>query len=470
MSDPYFDALTFLHGRLNYENVGMPRSTGDLRIGRTRRLLRLLGDPQDGAPILHIAGTKGKGSCAAMLAAALTASGRRTGTSCSPHMHRIEERFTIDGQPATAVEFVALVETVRPVVEKVDRDGGAVPLTFFEITTAMALLHFARRRADAVVLEVGLGGRLDSTNAIRPRVSVITSISFDHMRLLGNTLGQIATEKAGIIKRGRPLVSGVRGAEARAAIDRVARQRRAPSRVIDLDFFEEYQKPTGPISSPTAGRVRVRTWRRDWGWLTVPLLGQHQAHNVATSLATLDALAETGCEVSREAVEAGFRAVRWPARVEVLGERPWLVIDGAHNAASAEALAETLRTCLPPGPRTLVFGTTREKDLSGQLRALLPEFDRVIVTRYVENPRALPPGEIVATMEALAGRTRPLIAPTPAAALALAHELTPPEGLICMTGSLFLAAEARALVLGIEPFRPGRPHGTALDTPGEVRS
>jgi dihydrofolate synthase/folylpolyglutamate synthase len=448
MSDAYQECLAFLHARLNYERVGMPRSASDLRIARTRRLLRRLGDPQVGLPLVHVAGTKGKGSCAAMIAAALGSSGRPTGLSCSPHIHRLEERFTVDGQPASEAEFVALTEGVRPIVEAIDRESGTFPLTFFEVTTAMALLHFARRGAKAAVLEVGLGGRLDSTNAIRPRVSMITSISFDHMRLLGNTLGQIATEKAGIIKRRTPVVSGVTGDEARHAIARVARQRLATLRSVRVDFDHEYAPPRPPIVRPTAGALRVQTWRKDWGWLDVPLLGRHQAHNVATSLATLDVLAETGLEVTPDQVAAGFAGLKWPARVEILGRRPWLVIDGAHNAASAEALSETIRTCLPPGPRTLVFGTTREKDLDGQLRALVPQFERVIVTQYVENPRALPPAEVAAAFSPL-DLPEPIQVATPAESLTLAREITPTEGLICVTGSLFLAAEVRALLLGV---------------------
>ncbi|HEX8203576.1 MAG TPA: Mur ligase family protein [Isosphaeraceae bacterium] len=450
MSDAYQASLDYLYGRLNYERVGMPRIPAELRLGRVRRLLRGLGDPQDALRIVHVAGTKGKGSTSAMLAAALAASGVRTGLFCSPHLHRLEERFTVDGQAATPEELVALTEAVRPVVADLDahdphhRVRGA---TFFEITTAMGLLHFARRGCGAVVLEVGLGGRLDSTNVVRPLVAVLTSISLDHTRQLGTTLGAIAAEKAGILKRGRPAVSGVRAAEPRATIRRIARQRRVHVRELGVDFRELYLPPTPPLARPTAGLVTVRTWRSDWGPLQLPLLGAHQARNAAVALATLDVLAEQGLEVGAAAVARGFAALRWPARVEVLGESPWLVIDGAHNVASAEALAETLRTCFPACPRTLVFGTTREKDLAGQLRALLPLFDAVIATRYVENPRSVPPEEVAAAVAQLSGRSASL-APDPAAALDAARRTTPPEGLICVTGSLFLAAEARALVLG----------------------
>jgi dihydrofolate synthase/folylpolyglutamate synthase len=450
MPDAYHDSLEFLYARLNYERVGMPRASSELRLGRMRRLLRRLGDPHAGLRVVHVAGTKGKGSTSAMVAAALTASGVRTGLFCSPHLHRLEERFNLDGRSATADELVGLVAAVRPTVEALDAEGATRHHrgpTFFEVTTAMGLLHFARGGAGVVVLEVGMGGRLDSTNVVRPLVSVITNISFDHTRQLGSTLAAIAREKAGILKHGRPVVSGDKGADARAVIRGLARQRHCRLHEIGTDFSYTYDPPAPPLTRPTPGRVSVRTWLTDWGTFDLPLLGAHQAYNAAVAMATLDVLAEAGIVVGREAVARGFAGLRWPARVEVMGEHPWVVVDGAHNVASAEALAEALRTCFPPTPRTLVFGTTREKDLKGQLRALLPGTLTVIATRYVENPRAVPPEEVAAAVKALGGPTA-LITHHPAEALALARRLTPRDGLICATGSLFLAAETRARLGG----------------------
>ncbi len=453
MHDDYQERLDYLYGRLNYEWLGMPRSSGQLRLGRMRRLLKRMGDPHLALRIIHVAGTKGKGSTSAMIAAALAAAGVRTGLYCSPHLHQLEERFTVDGKPASPAELIGLVDVAREAVEYLEREdnpAGHRGPTFFEITTAMGLLHFARRQVGAVVLEVGLGGRLDSTNVVRPMISIITSISFDHTKQLGNLLSSIATEKAGILKRGRPGVSGARDPEARLAIRRVARQRRSPLREIDVDFWYDDIPPVPPITRPTAGSVAVRTWCRDWGQLTLPLLGSHQAHNVAVVLAGLDLLGEVepGLAVTRENVAKGFATLKWPARVEVLGQNPWLVIDGAHNVASAIALADTLGTCFPPSRRTLVFGTTRDKDLPGQLKALLPCFDTIIATRYVENPRSVAPESIADHVLALSGK-RAHIAAEPAGALALARELTDSDGLICVTGSLFLAAEARANVLDL---------------------
>ena len=301
------------------------------------------------------------------------------------------------------------------------------------------------------MLEVGLGGRLDSTNVVRPVLSIITSISFDHMRQLGNHLASIATEKAGILKRGRPGISGACDAEARIAIRRVARQRRCMLREIHSDFWYEDIPPVPPLERPTAGHVAVQTWRRDWGELTLPLLGSHQAHNVAVVLAGLDLLAEVepALAVTRDDVVRGFAALRVAGACRG-GRRETLAGD---RRCAQRRLGDALWPirCARAFRRragTLVFGTTRDKDLPGQLKALLPCFDTFIATRYVENPRSVPPEAIAEQMLALSGR-RAHIAAEPAGALAVARELTDADGLICVTGSLFLAAEARAIVLDL---------------------
>lgn len=451
MLDAHQDCLDYLHGRLNYESRGMPNGLAEFRLGRMRGLLRGLGDPHRGLRIIHVAGTKGKGSTSAMIASALSAAGIRTGLYCSPHLHALEERYSIDGRRIEPAELVDLTYRVREAVEKLEADADdprTQGATFFEITTAMALAHFAERGVGAVVLEVGMGGRLDSTNVVRPLVSIITSIAKDHTQQLGDALGSIAAEKAGILKRGRPAVSGVSEAEPRAVIRQIADARRCRLREIGADFDYETFDPPPPLDRPTGCQVAVKTWRTDWGTLELPLLGRHQAHNAAVALAGLDALAEADptLAVDRQAVVRGLSTLRWPARVEVMDRGPWLVIDGAHNVASAEALAETLRVCFPQTPRTLIFGTTREKDLEGQLRALLPLFDVGIATQYVRNARAVPPEEVAAAALALGGRPM-TIAANPAEALELARGLTAPDGLICATGSLFLAAEARAIIL-----------------------
>jgi dihydrofolate synthase/folylpolyglutamate synthase len=234
-------------------------------------------------------------------------------------------------------------------------------------------------------------------------------------------------------------------------IREIARIRRCRHREIERDFRVEYEPPSRPILRPSAGAAIVRTWARDWGRIDLPLFGAHQARNLAVALAALDTLGDShGPTVDRDAMVRGFAALQVPARIEVMGERPWIVVDGAHNVASAAALAETLRSSFPAVPRTLVFGTTRDKDLRGQLRELLPGADAVVATRYVENPRAVPPTEVAEAVLELSGKSA-IVTVDPAEALAAARRETVPEGLICVTGSLFLAAETRDALLGRTP-------------------
>ncbi|MBI1325782.1 bifunctional folylpolyglutamate synthase/dihydrofolate synthase [bacterium] len=436
----------FLYGRLNYERQGLPGGSQGLGLRRMRRLMRALGDPQNSLRIVHVAGSKGKGSTCTLLAAGLSAAGHRTGLFCSPHLHTIRERYRIDGEMIEERTFLELTQEIRPFVERIDQeDPDGVPLTFFEITTAMGIVFFARRKCDAVVLEVGMGGRLDSTNIVRPVVSVITSISLEHTRQLGATTYLIAGEKAGIIKRNGHAVSGVRDHDARQRIREVASSRLADLKEVDRDYrFTETLEPETRDGCRRA-RIDVRTWCGRWENVAVPFLGPHQAENAALALATFDRMRELGTDVTRADVERGWKTLSLPARVEVrkVGQTT-VVVDGAHSPASAEALAATLVRNFPraSGRQVLVFGTTREKDMPGQLRALLPNFDALIVTRYLSNPRSRPIDETCQAVADLGYRVS-VVAEEPDAAMKAALELAGPEGRIVVTGSLFLAAEVR---------------------------
>lgn len=454
-SDDYSDAMNYLYGRLNYERVGLPRGSAGLGLGRMRRLMRRLGDPQKNTPIIHVAGTKGKGSTSTLIAAGLSSAGWRTGLFCSPHLQSLEERYVIDGVQISPEELAGLVERLRPVVDAMDLGRpDHEKLTFFEITTALGLLYFAEQNCDAAVLEVGMGGRLDSTNVVRPLVSVITSISLDHTRQLGNTTAAIAREKAGIIKRGGMTISGVTDTAARNEIRDVATLRGSLLLEIHKDFHFNEIPPQPPLTEPTCSQVEVKTWARDWGRLSVPLLGPHQAENAALALAVLDACDLGGLHLTPDDVRRGWSGVAMHARVEVVARLPLTVVDGAHNKASAEALAATLTRHFPKceGKRVLVFGTTREKDLEGQLNALLPVVDEVIVTRYLHNPRSRPMDETCLAVESLGGKVA-AVEEDPARALEHARRLAGESGQVVVTGSLFLAAEAIEILKpgGIEP-------------------
>ena len=426
-------ALAYLFGRIDYERADkIPYRSQGVKLERMRELISRLGDPQQRFPVVHVAGTKGKGSTSAMIAAVLTASGYRTGLYTSPHLDCVEERMQIDGRLCSAAEFVELVRQIRPVVDAMDRerelrgDGTPGP-TYFEITTAAALLHFARHRIEAAVLEVGLGGRLDSTNICRPEVSVITSISFDHMRQLGNTLASIAGEKAGIIKPGVPVVTGVTEPEPLDVIQQTASRHGCDCFVAGRHFHYRYHGAHPPTWNPESSEAWPHGWSELDYWedlagtryqldgLRIGLMGRHQAANAAVALATLTRLRERGWRADEAAIREGLSRVEMPARTEVLQQRPMVIVDAAHNVASARALIEVIRETCPRSrarQRILVFAASQDKDVAAMLRPLLAEFDVAILTRFLNNPRAANPSQLHQTAQRTAGRRRDRFLPT----------------------------------------------------------
>jgi dihydrofolate synthase/folylpolyglutamate synthase len=454
----YQDALAFLYGRLNYERTDqMPYTAAELKLDRMRRLLELLGNPHQHGQIVHIAGTKGKGSTSHFLSAMLTSAGYRTGCYTSPHLLSIEERFAVDGQACAPEELVHWVERLRPVARQLDREAAtsaAAGPTFFELATAIAFLHFQARQTDFTVLEVGLGGRLDSTNVCQPRATVITSISFDHMRQLGNTLAAIAGEKAGIIKPAVPVITGVTQTEPLAVIQQIAAEQAAPLRCLGRDFDCVYHPPRATVvtDEPTMDYLHLHRGRkrRVASHVVLPALGAHQAANAALAWATCDALVEQGFEIPAAAIRQGLAQSRCPARIEVLRREPAVLVDTAHNAASIEALVRVLRESFPRRPRLLILAATQGKDVQGMLRALVPEFDAIVCTQYLNNPRGMPADELLAQTQRIATAAgyapELLMTPSPSAAWQRALATQPPAALICATGSFFLAAEIKALL------------------------
>lgn len=437
-------ALAWLDRRVNFERLPPP-GAAELGLARMRRLLAAVGGPHRGLPVVHVAGTKGKGSTVAALAAILEEAGHRVGRYLSPHVHAIEERIAIDGRPIAAGDLAAALEAVIPVVERLDavaaRRGGRGP-TWFEVLTAAAFVHFARARVDVAVLETGLGGRLDATNVVRPLVSVITSISLDHMAVLGPTIARIAAEKAGIIKRGRPVVSGAMHPSARRVIAATAARRRATLLQLGRDFTAT-PLPAPPGAGPLAGAgLELRT-----GPAAAPVRyrlampGGHQAENAALAVMAARRLARQGIAVPEAAIVRGLARARLPARIEVVGRRPLVVVDAAHNVASMKTLVETLRPAVASHrPRVLLFAASGDKQIEEMLALAAGMFDRVVVTRYATNPRAATIDRLVAACRQ-AGLPRPSVATAPPQALALARSLAGADGLVCVAGSFFLAAE-----------------------------
>lgn len=439
----YQQAVDFLYSRINYER---PQSralkSSDFKLDRMRQLLDRLGNPQEKIPAVHIAGTKGKGSTAVMVSEILHAADYTVGLFTSPHLAQFEERMRVDGNMPSPDEVVDLMNNVADIVAAMDAECGEEPVTFFEVTTAMAWLFFTLKAADIAVLEVGLGGRLDSTNVCRPEVCLITNISRDHMAILGDTLEQIAREKAGIIKPGVPVISGVTTSGPREVIADVAAEHAVELWQRDRELFATYEPSEGSLE--LAGVVDVDTPMREWKQIPVTLPGAHQGNNAALAVATIDRLNQRGWSISEAAVNAGMQRVRWPARIEILQRQPWVILDAAHNEASCKALLETLNARFPGRRKVVVFAVSKDKDVGNLLQQLVPAADLLVFTQYLTNPRATPVAELAASAQAIkSGDYR--TAASPEAAWQMAEQAAGPEDIICITGSFFLAAEIRDL-------------------------
>ncbi|MCS7017075.1 MAG: bifunctional folylpolyglutamate synthase/dihydrofolate synthase [Gemmatales bacterium] len=448
----YEDALAFWFGRINYEQTGMPNDLRALKLERMQALLARLGQPQQRLRIVHIAGSKGKGSTAAMLASVLQAAGYRTGLFTSPHLCRVEERVQINGQAITPSELTHLMREIENACTSVEAAGHGPP-TFFEIITALGWLHFERRRVEWAVIEVGLGGRFDSTNVCRPRVAVITSISLDHVQQLGPTLAHIAREKAGIIKPGIPVISGVTDPEPAQVIRHIAQHQHAPLRELgthfDFEYFPGRYTPETwywPRLRYTTRKAPMASYNGSWAAArdyTLNLWGRHQAANAAVALAVVDCLREQGVLIPETALVEGLRSVRWPARVEVVRDRPLTILDCAHNRASMAALVQTLRDSFTWRRLLVILGCSRDKDIPGMLAELAPVVDAIYFTRYSASPRAVDPHELA---QHWPGHAPCYVYPSPEQAWKAASSAAEANDLICITGSVFLAGELRPII------------------------
>jgi dihydrofolate synthase/folylpolyglutamate synthase len=430
----YLETITYLHSLTDYEKTRIERYTPEtFDLSRVERLLAAVGDPHTRFPAVHISGTKGKGSTAVLIESCLRAAGHRTGLYTSPHLHTFRERIQVSRRKIARKEVVALVEEVRPLIE---RTPG---VTTFEVITAIGFLYFARSEVDVAVVEVGLGGRLDATNVLTPEVSVTTSLSLDHTYLLGNTLAEIAYEKAGIIKPGVPAVSAPQRAEAIKVLEAVSLERGAPLTEIGRDW--DYDPGPADLDGQcfTARRFTDGGSELD-GEYWIPLLGRHQLENSTSALAALDILRRRGFHIPVEAVHEGLRNVRWPGRLEILNREPLAVVDCAHNPYSAQVLREALEEWFPGQRWVLVFGASADKDIAGMLRALLPASEYVIVTRS-DHPRAMSPIERADIVALVGGGAEVSVNMRKSLRRGLAV-MDPGSGLLA-TGSIFLVADAR---------------------------
>ncbi len=470
------DQLAELYGRINYERQ-LKVTPGHFKLQNMREILKRLDAPHLKYPVIHVAGTKGKGSTCTMIGQILTASGRKTGVYTSPHLETIHQRMVIDGSLISDAELAETLKTLKPVIEAMDAQAeikGHRPLTFFEITTAAALLHFGNQNCDVVVLEVGLGGRLDSTNVCEPATCVITNISIDHTRQLGSTVDKIAFEKAGIIKDSVPVVSGAIVPDAAKVIAEVAAQNNAPLFVLDQDFeisAEENQtfdfSARMPLNQEAVRKLESsatdeNSFLGEMGFaqLKLGLLGHHQRVNAAVSIATIQTLNQRGWQVSEDAIRLGLQRASLCGRTEVVSLSPTIVIDMAHNAASVEALVETLQHDLPKwkssAKKTLIVALSREKDAEKILDPLVGAFDQIILTKFQDNPRGRDEAELFKIANAIGDKLRSeslpaadlITAPNPHLAWEMASENLRADQSVCVTGSAFLVAELRKVILG----------------------
>lgn len=448
IDENYQQALDYLYSFIDYSLTRNLRYSSEIfTIDRMVAFMELIGNPHHDYPVIHVAGTKGKGSTAALMTSALEAAGYRVGLYTSPHMMDFTERIQVNGVKISPADIVALIEEFKPAIEKVSR------ITTFELTTALSFLYFSLQKVDIAVVEVGLGGRLDATNAVDPLVSVITSISYDHVAVLGDTLAKIASEKAGIIKEGRPVVVSPQKLEAGRVIERIANEKNAPmTRVGEEYLFASWSHSlwgqtmlVWSAEEQSLVNEFIESGGRDT-WeplrLNIPLLGYHQVENAATAYAALQIARKEGIAISEQDIRTGFSQVIWPGRFEVLRKNPPLIVDSAHNQDSAFKLRLALGDYLPGQKVILLFGGSEDKNIESMFAALRPYVREVIATKTV-HPRAMDPNELVEIVHKF-GCPVEIVEPIESAlehALALAGSDVP----ILVTGSLFVVAAVREL-------------------------
>lgn len=438
----YQETLDYLYRFVDYSLTRNLRySPEKFDLGRMRALMAELDDPHCKFPTVHVAGTKGKGSTAAMIAGVLQEAGYKVGLYTSPHMIDFAERIQIDRQTIPHADLVRVVNEIKPSVEKVER------LTTFELTTAAAFLYFSQEQVDIAVIEVGLGGRLDATNVVDPLLAVITSLSLDHINVLGDTLEKIAFEKGGIIKPGKPVVISPQKDEALAVLTDIADQRGSPAILACREYLCRVLESN--LDGQTFEVMEQANPGQGWCKLRIPLLGKHQIENACTAFAALRELEKAGWKIGLEAIQEGFARINWPGRFEIVARDPFVVLDSAHNQDSAARLRAAMDDYFPGAEITLIFGASEDKNVAGMFAELLPRMTRVILTQSV-HPRALDV-QILQEMAAPFGIPTESIVPLEKA-VERSLETAQENRVILVTGSLFVVAGARQKFEQI--FRP----------------
>jgi len=429
----YQEAIDYLSSYTDYEKVPMPHDPAFYDLRRVDEILAQIGNPHLKARSVHITGTNGKGSTAAMMASVLTLSGYTTGLYTSPHLHSWRERIRVNDKLISEEELAALMTRLQPDFEEVNRRATYGQLTTFELLTTLAFAYFGHKEAGFQVLEVGMGGKFDATSVITPEVCIITSISLDHTEVLGDSLTKIAAEKAAIIKPGATVVLSPQPDEADKIIAETCLSRGAELIRVGNDVTWE------SLDFDLNGQgLRVKGRMNSYE-LSIPLLGRHQLDNAATAVAVLEVLAGKGFHISRESITKGLEQVKWPGRLQILSRKPLTLVDGAHNPDAARKLVEFIKQYLNFDRAILIIGVSEDKDIASITPELSHHFNTVIVTRS-HHPRSMPPERIAAEFGkhgVEAKQTGDI-----SEALSLAQSLASHEDLICIAGSLFVVAEA----------------------------
>ncbi len=440
----YPNAVKFLYDRVDFERArAIGLDTKAMRLDRTTQIMSALGNPQNGFKSVHVAGTVGKGSTVAMIASMLRAAGYTVGEYTSPHLIDVRERIVINGKPIGRAEFTDAVREVAAAT-------ATLPFqpTFFEFMTAVAFKHFLDQAVDLAVIEVGLGGRLDCTNVITPEVSVITTIDFDHMHILGKTLPEIAREKAGIFKPGVPALSVEQAPEVEEALRAVATEVGCPLSFVNKEIEFSFRFGASAGRGPEM-RVCLFSPTTRFEHVPVPLPGEHQAQNCGVSLAAIDALKSRAFNLPDAEVLRGLTTTKVPGRMELIWDRPRILVDGAHNPAALQTLVRTIGAYVPYDSLVMIFGCCDDKDVPAMLDRLALGGDKVIFTRARKNPRAADPEELSRIFNERSGKMSQ-VASDIGEALNLAARAVGRGDLICVTGSFYLVGDAKKYLTELE--------------------
>ncbi|MCR4290962.1 MAG: bifunctional folylpolyglutamate synthase/dihydrofolate synthase [Candidatus Scalindua sp.] len=441
----YKQAKEFLLQTIDYEKLTQYKydtSTFDLK--RMEEMMSFVGDPHVKRRSVHITGTKGKGSTSIIIASVLEALGMKTGLFTSPHLIYLGERMKVNGRMISQKTFVQLINMLKPYIDRITLKNPILMPTFFEIVTAIAFLYFEKEKTDISVMEVGMGGRLDSTNIILSEVSVITPIGYDHTDRLGQTLDRIAFEKAGIIKEGVPVISSIQEPDALAVISERCKEKKSPLYLVGKDVLIHDIKVT-KRSGVFGTEFEIETWRNNYKNIFLPLVGRHQVENCATAIGSLEVLSETGViKADNELIINALAKIRCPARIEVTSKKPLIIVDTAHTVASMKILRESIKENFSFRKLVLIIGLSSDKDVEGILKEITSISDDLILTR-TGNPREAEP-EQMAVMAKRFPHNNLMVIEDIGEALKEAKRIAKRDDLICITGSFFLAGKVKEIL------------------------